>query len=107
MPNVTEDKAKRIQRVLAYMMASMIGVSILALFALVFGNVIGLDAAGFASGAWPVILVLPLYALPFGFLCFIALIIVVAGTRAREAKAQELKAQAAKARTRPRSRQGK
>ena len=99
--------AKRAQRVLAYMMASMIGASILALFALVFANVIGVDAAGFASGAWPVVLVLPLYALPVGFLFFIALIIIVARTRAREAKAQELKAQAAKAHPRSRSRRAK
>ena len=85
----------------------MIGVSILALFALVVGNVIGLDAAGFASGAWPVVLVLPLYALPVGMLFFIGLIVVVARSRAREAEALRVQAAARSAKSRPRSRQGK
>ena len=79
--------ATRIERVLAYMLASVIGLSILSFFAIIFGTLFGMTGPDFARGAWPAAAILPYYGLPSGVALIITLVIVSARRRARESRA--------------------
>jgi len=63
----------RSQRVLAYMIASSIGLSLVAIFAILIAGGAGVDLS---QGMWPVVLVLPAVGFPIGFALVIALLIV-------------------------------
>jgi hypothetical protein len=85
--NQTPVTDHRAERVLAYMVAATIGISILAFLAVMIGTLTGVGAnAGFSQGVWPVILVLPLIGLPLGFILLIALLILNGVRRARESR---------------------
>ena len=78
----------RLERILAYMVASVVGLSIASFIALIAGTAAGAGADdGFSKGLWPVIITLPLFGLPLGFLLTIGLIVFVAVRRGRESKA--------------------
>jgi len=66
------------------MTATVIGISVLAFAAVLIGNYAGV-AGG--SGFWPLVLALPLVGFPIGFLLMIALIILNAMKRSRQARA--------------------
>lgn len=73
----SEDKQNRVENVLAFMAAGVIGVSLLAMLAallirLIFGN------------PWAVLSQLPLIGLPFGFVLILVLLFVSMRRRARE-----------------------
>lgn len=74
----------RAERVLAFMVAASIGMSILAFLAIIIATVAGVT--NFAEGVWPVIIVLPLVGLPIGLVLMITLFIVSAIRRGRESK---------------------
>ena len=74
----------RNERILAYMTVTIIGLSIIAIFAVLFG---GLAQADFTSGIWPMVAVLPIVGLPIGLVFMIVLLIVSGRRRAREAAA--------------------
>ena len=74
----------RAERVLAFMVAASIGMSILAFLAIIIATVAGVT--NFAEGIWPVIIVLPLVGLPIGLVLMITLFIVSAIRRGRESK---------------------
>ena len=83
---VTDNRA---ERVLAYMFAGVVGVSILAFLAVIIGTAAGAGADdGFSQGVWPFVIMLPWFGLPLGFLLLIALLIVNTVRRSREAKAR-------------------
>jgi hypothetical protein len=85
--NQTRVTDHRAERVLAYMVAATIGISILAFLAVMIGTLAGVGANdGFSQGVWPVILVLPLIGLPLGFILLIALLILNGVRRARESR---------------------
>lgn len=87
MNNQTPVTDHRAERVLAYMVAATIGISILAFLAVMIGTLAGVGADdGFSQGVWPVILVLPLIGLPLGFILLIALLILNGVRRARESR---------------------
>ena len=87
MSNQTPVTDHRAERVLAYMVAATIGISILAFLAVMIGTLAGVGANdGFSQGVWPVILVLPLIGLPLGFILLIALLILNGVRRARESR---------------------
>ena len=87
MSNQTPVTDHRAERVLAYMVAATIGISILAFLAVMIGTLAGVGANdGFSQGAWPVILVLPLIGLPLGFILLITLLILNGVRRARESR---------------------
>lgn len=87
MSNQTPVTDHRAERVLAYMVAATIGISILAFLAVMIGTLAGVGADdGFSQGVWPVILVLPLIGLPLGFILLIALLILNGVRRARESR---------------------
>jgi hypothetical protein len=76
----------RVERILAFMVASAVGLSILAFLAIIIGTGVGLKAADFSAGIWPVVFVLPLVGLPVGLVLLIALVIISGIRRGREAK---------------------
>jgi len=78
----------RAERILAYMFVGIIGLSILAFLAIMIGTLAGAaENDGFSTGVWPLVLTLPLFALPIAFLVLIVLLIVNGVRRARESRA--------------------
>jgi carbon starvation protein CstA len=86
VPNDTPVTAHRAERTLAYMVASAIGLSILAFVAVIIAHFAGVTAEAFAKTPWPTIIILPTIGLPIGLALLIALIIVSGVRRGREAK---------------------
>jgi ATP/ADP translocase len=74
----------RNERILAYMLASSIGLSIIGILALLIGTAAGVN--DLQSGFWPVLAVLPPIGLTIGFLLFIALIVMSAIRKSRAAR---------------------
>ena len=68
--------SNRVERVLAYMVASIIVLSLAAFIALIVGTAVGLERDDFAQGIWPTITILPLIGLPIGFVLIIVLLVV-------------------------------
>jgi hypothetical protein len=69
------------------MVASVIGLSVLAFLAVIIATATGVgDNDGFSRGIWPPIFILPLYGLPVGFVLIIALMVSVGVRRSREAR---------------------
>lgn len=73
----------RVQRILAYMFAAVIGLSIIALILIMVAGFMGVDPS---TGIWPIIFVLPLPGLTIAFLLLITLLIVTAVKRSQAAK---------------------
>jgi hypothetical protein len=73
----------RNERVLAFMVASCIGLAILAVVALVIGSAASVD---FGTGIWPTVGLLPLVALPLAFILIIVLVIVSSIRRVRASR---------------------
>lgn len=76
----------RPERILAFMVVTIVAVSIAAFVAVMVGTATGLEQGDFAGGAWPVVTILPLVGLPIAFLMLVALIIVGAVRRSRESR---------------------
>ena len=69
------------------MVASVVGLSILAFLAVIIATAMGVGHNdGFSRGFWPPIFILPLYGLPIGFVLIIVLIISAGVRRSREAR---------------------
>lgn len=73
----------RAQRVLAFMFAAVILLSLVAIILTLVAGAIGADPT---SGIWPVILILPLPGLSVAVLLLIALLVVTAVRRSRAAR---------------------
>lgn len=73
----------RLERILAYMVAGIVGLSIIAFFAVIIGTWAGMTRDDFTVGIWPTLWVLPQFGLPLGFVLIFALLIV--STRRRRA----------------------
>jgi uncharacterized membrane protein len=76
----------RNERIMAYAVAAIIALSIIAFFAIIIGTASGMKQADFGVGLWPAIAVLPLIGLPIGLLLIIILIIVSMVRRSRAAR---------------------
>ena len=90
---ILEDVAKetpvtihRIERVLAFMIAGIIGLSIVSIFVVLIGSGAGLRQTG-PSGLWQALTLLPFVGLTVGFMLIISLLIIGAHRRSREAQA--------------------
>lgn len=82
---ITEHRAERI---LAYMFTAIVGLSILAFLAVMFGTLAGAaEDDGFSHGIWPYVIMLPWFGLPLAFLLLIALLIVNGVRRSRQSRA--------------------
>jgi hypothetical protein len=74
----------RNERIIAYMLASAIGLSVLAIIAILAGT--GLGVRDFDEGIWPVIIILPNIGFPLGIILLIVLVLVSARRKSRVAK---------------------
>ena len=73
---------------MAYMVAGVIGVSILAFFATIAATAAGVGANdGFSTGIWPFVIMLPLFGLPLGFVLIITLLVISIVRRSRQTRA--------------------
>ncbi|MFF2271308.1 multidrug ABC transporter ATPase [Agromyces sp. NPDC058136] len=76
----------RAERILAVMFAAIVGLSIVCFFAVMIGTVSGVSRQEMGEGIWPVVTILPLFALPIAFLLLIVLLIMSSVRRSREAR---------------------
>ena len=74
----------RNERILAYMLASAIGLSILAIIAILVGT--GVGVRDFDEGIWPVIIMLPNIGFPLGIILLVVLVVVSARRKSRAAR---------------------
>lgn len=87
MTSQTPATAGRPERILAYMVAGVVGLSILAFLSIIIGTAAGAGANdGFSKGVWPVIIWLPYFGLPLGVLLLVGLVVTSALRRGREAR---------------------
>jgi Mn2+/Fe2+ NRAMP family transporter len=75
----------RNERIMAYMIVAIVGLSIVAFFAVIIGTFAGMKGPDFAAGVWPAIAYLPLIGLPIGLLLIIVLLILSIRRRGKEA----------------------
>ena len=73
----------RIERILAFVIGSLVGVSILAIVATFIGRASHVD---FSVGAWPAAIVLPLIALPLVVILLIVFLVISVTRRSRLAR---------------------
>lgn len=78
--------SNRVERALAYMVASVIVLSLASFVALIAGTAAGMGPVDFATGIWPAVTILPLIGLPIGFVLIIVLLVVSVIRRGRAAK---------------------
>ena len=76
----------RNERVLAYMIAGIVGLSIVAIFVVLIGTGAGFSQTGPAA-LWQALTLFPFVGLMVGFLMIITLLVVSARRRSREAQA--------------------
>lgn len=72
------------ERILAFMVASAVALSIIAFLSIIIGTAAGVR--NFGEGAWPVVIFLPQIGLPLGLILMIALIVMSWRRRGRDAK---------------------
>ncbi|MGH1525942.1 hypothetical protein ACRAWC_18555 [Leifsonia sp. L25] len=88
MTSQTPPPASRLQRVLSYIVAALVVVSLVCIAAILVGSALGgMPQQGSGQGLWPAVFLLPLIALPIAFVLLITLIIVTGRQRSRAAKA--------------------
>lgn len=75
---------RRIDRILAYMALGLTIVSILCFFAVILAKPLGVE--DFSEGVWPLVVVLPLVALPIAFVMIVVLLIMSFVRRSRAGK---------------------
>lgn len=82
--NDTPIANQRVERVLAYMVAAAVGLSVVAFLAVIVATAAGVR--DFSGGIWPLAIMLPAVGLPIGLLLMIALLATSAIRRSRESK---------------------
>jgi len=75
---------RRIDRILAYMALGLTIVSIVCFFAVILAKPLGIE--DFSAGLWPLVVVLPLIALPIAFVMIVVLLIMSFVRRSRANK---------------------
>jgi uncharacterized membrane protein len=69
------------------MVMGMVGLSVLAFFAIILGTAMGAGTDnGFSQGIWPTVFILPVIALPIAILLMLVLMVISMRRRAREAQ---------------------
>jgi hypothetical protein len=66
------------------MVASTIGLSLIAFFTMVLATATGVR--DFTEGVWPIVVVLPMVGLPIGFILIIVVLVMTFVQRSRDAK---------------------
>ncbi|WP_348788482.1 hypothetical protein [Leifsonia sp. NPDC080035] len=87
MTQQTPPPASRFQRVLSYIVAALVVVSLVCIAAILIGSAVGgMPQQGSGQGIWPVVFLFPLIALPIAFILLVTLIVVTGRQRSRAAK---------------------
>ncbi|HRN29977.1 MAG TPA: hypothetical protein PK890_09800, partial [Terrimesophilobacter sp.] len=69
MPNENPSETSLLDRLLAYLIAGLVLLSVASFVAVIIGTQAGAGADdGFSHGLWPSVLLFPLFALPVAFL---------------------------------------
>ena len=90
MTDETSQPASRVQRILAFVGAGLIVLSITCFFVLMIGTWLGAGPAqGSGKGIWPTVELLPLIALPLAFVLIIVLLVVSLVSRSRQNRKSE------------------
>ena len=84
--NDTPITSHRLERILAFMVAAAVGLSIICFLAVIIATGVGTSATQFSQAPWPTIYVLPLIGLPLGAALMVALIVISGLRRGRESK---------------------
>lgn len=93
----------RNERILAFMIAAIVGLSILAFLTVIIATASGLKGNEFTGGFWQFVALLPSVGLPVGFVMIIVLIVLSGRRRSREARDEIVSAQnSAKSHSTPR-----
>jgi hypothetical protein len=75
---------RRIDRILAFMALGLTVLSIVCFFAVILARPLGVD--DFSAGLWPLVVVLPLIALPIAFVMIVVLLVMSFVRRSRANK---------------------
>ncbi len=75
----------RVERTLAYTVAGIVALSLVCFIAIIVGTAAGMRQEDF-DGAWSVVSLFPLIGLPLGMLLLIALLVISARRRGRDAR---------------------
>ncbi|MDN4615976.1 hypothetical protein P5G50_16115 [Leifsonia sp. F6_8S_P_1B] len=87
MTQQTPSPTSRLQRVLSYIAAALVIVSLVCIAAILIGTAVnGFAQQSSGQGLWPAVFTFPLIALPIAFVLIIVLIIVSGRQRSRAAK---------------------
>lgn len=81
MSEINPPPASRLEKILAAMVAAIVGVSILAFFSVIIGTFVGMSREDFLVGAWPFLTMMPLIGLPIGFVLILVLLFVSTSRR--------------------------
>jgi uncharacterized membrane protein YhaH (DUF805 family) len=76
----------RIERILAFMLLALVVLSVGTFVAIMVGTMQGMGSDDFASGVWPVVVMVPYIGLPLAIVLLIVLMISSAVRRARESR---------------------
>ncbi len=77
----------RIERILAYAVAVLIGLALVCFIAVIVATALGAGADdGFSHGIWPTVFIIQYYGLPLAFVLIIALLVSNGVRRSRAAK---------------------
>lgn len=88
MTQQTPPPASRLQRVLSYIAAALVIVSLLCIAAILIGSALGgMPQQGSGQGLWPAVFLFPLIAFPIAFVLVIIIIVTGGRQRSRAAKA--------------------
>jgi uncharacterized membrane protein len=80
--NATPATVNRSQRIMAYLIAILVIVALASFIAVIVGTAMGAGTEdGFSQGVWPIVIMMPLFALPIAMLLTIALLIISGVTR--------------------------
>jgi uncharacterized BrkB/YihY/UPF0761 family membrane protein len=76
----------RFERILAFMLLALVLLSVGTFVAIMVGTIQGMGSDDFASGLWPVVVMVPYIGLPLAIVLLIILMISSAVRRARESR---------------------
>jgi len=80
--NHSTERDLRIERTLAYLVATSIGLAVIGFVAVVVATALG--QTDFDNGVWPVVITMPQFALPLGVVFIITLVVLNGRRRQRE-----------------------
>ncbi|WGD36987.1 hypothetical protein [Lysinibacter sp. HNR] len=71
-----QGKPSRIEHVLAYAIAVIIGLSILSFLSVLIASLLGFERSSFTQGVWPIVTAASYVGLPLGFVLIMTLLIL-------------------------------